>query len=150
MRAIVRRIRTGSSKCGDRVWHSWRSASWPVRAAQSAENARATNKAFAPASCSTPPPSRSAVKRYSLSHPSDDSLLRGLAALVAQDRITTADMLAHIADPSMFLYCVQELRLSEDAAAKRIQAGVLKLALKELVTRLEKRKFAATDRPRPP
>jgi 5-methylcytosine-specific restriction endonuclease McrA len=75
------------------------------------------------------------VKRYSLSHLSDESLLRGLAALVAQDRVTTADLLAHIAEvderrlyvpagyPSMFLYCVQELGLSEDAAAKRIQAA---------------------------
>ena len=75
------------------------------------------------------------MKRYSLSHLSDDSLLRGLVALVAQDRVTTAEMLAHIAEvderrlyvpagyPSMFLYCVQELRLSEDAAARRIQAA---------------------------
>ena len=75
------------------------------------------------------------MKRYSLSHLSDDSLLHGLAALVAQDRVTTAELLAHLAEvderklfvpagyPSMFLYCVQELRLSEDAAAKRIQAA---------------------------
>jgi hypothetical protein len=75
------------------------------------------------------------VKRYSLSHLSDESLLRGLIALVAQDRITTAEMLAHIAEvderklylpaghPSMYLYCVRELHLSEDAAAKRIQAA---------------------------
>ena len=57
-------------------------------------------------------------------------MLRGLIALVAQDRITTAEMLAHIAEvderrlylpaghPSMYLYCVRELHLSEDAAAK--------------------------------
>src|SRR5262245_2925942 len=75
------------------------------------------------------------VKRYSLSHLSDDSLLRGLASLVAQDRITTADVLAHIAEvderrlyapagyPSMYAYCVAELRLSEDAAARRIQVA---------------------------
>src|SRR5262245_47215555 len=75
------------------------------------------------------------VKRYSLSHLSDDSLLRGLASLVAQDRITTADVLAHIAEvderrlyapagyPSMYAYCVGELRLSEDAAARRIQVA---------------------------
>src|SRR5262249_33944661 len=81
-----------------------------------------------------PPPSRFAVN-YSLSHLSDDSLLRGLATLVAQDRITTADMLAHIAEvderrlyapagyPSMYAYCVGELRLSEDAAARRIQVA---------------------------
>jgi len=75
------------------------------------------------------------VKRYSLKHLSDESLLRGLIALVAQDRITTAELLAHIAEvderklylpgghASMFAYCVAEFRLSEDAAAKRIQAA---------------------------
>ena len=61
------------------------------------------------------PPSRFVMKRCKLSHLSDESLLRGLASLVAQDRVTTADMLAHIAEvderrlyatagyPSMFL-----------------------------------------------
>src|SRR2546422_5399145 len=73
--------------------------------------------------------------KYSLSHLSDSALLRDLAALVAQDRATTARLLAHIAEcdarrlylpaayPSMFAYCVHELRLSEDAAYKRIQAA---------------------------
>jgi 5-methylcytosine-specific restriction endonuclease McrA len=72
---------------------------------------------------------------YTLAHLSDAALLRDLAALVAQDRMTTAILLAHIAEvdarrlyapagyPSMFAYCVEELRLSEDAAAKRIQAA---------------------------
>jgi hypothetical protein len=75
--------------------------------------------------------------RYSLSHLTDQALLRDLAALVAQDRNTTASMLAHLAEvdarrlylpagyASMFAYCVGELRLSEDAAAKRIQAARL-------------------------
>jgi len=75
------------------------------------------------------------VKRYTLSHLSDESLLRSLNALIAQDRITTADLVAHVAEvdarklylpaayPSMFAYCVGELHLSEDAAAKRIQAA---------------------------
>jgi len=72
---------------------------------------------------------------WSLSHLSDGALLRDLAALVAQDRGTTAALLAHIAEvdarrlylpaahPSMYSYCVHELRLSEDAAYKRIQAA---------------------------
>jgi hypothetical protein len=72
------------------------------------------------------------VKRYSLSHLSDESLLRGLIALVAQDRATTADLLAHIAEvderklylpagyPSMYLYCVDALHMSEQTAYKRI------------------------------
>jgi 5-methylcytosine-specific restriction endonuclease McrA len=75
------------------------------------------------------------MKCYSLSHLSDESLLRGLIDLVARDRVTTAEMLAHIAEvderklylpagyPSMFAYCVGELGLSEDAAARRIQGA---------------------------
>ena len=84
-----------------------------------------------------PPPWKAmfVMNSYSLSHLSDFVLLRDLANLVARDRVTTADMLAHIAEvdsrklylsaayPSMFAYCVHELRLSEDAAYKRIQAA---------------------------
>src|SRR2546422_800785 len=66
---------------------------------------------------------------YSLSHLSDRDLLRGLASLVADDRTTTAMLLAHIAEvdarrlyvpagfPSMFLYCVHELHLSEPSSS---------------------------------
>jgi 5-methylcytosine-specific restriction endonuclease McrA len=72
---------------------------------------------------------------FSLAHLSDAVLLRDLSALVARERLTTAELLAHIAEvdsrrlyaplgyPSMHAYCVEELRLSEDAAAKRIQAA---------------------------
>ncbi|MEO5618344.1 MAG: hypothetical protein ABIS67_11270, partial [Candidatus Eisenbacteria bacterium] len=75
------------------------------------------------------------MKSYSLSHLSNQVLLRSLAALVAQNRATTADLLAHIAEvdarklylpaayPSMFAYCVGELRLSEDSAFKRIRVA---------------------------
>jgi hypothetical protein len=75
------------------------------------------------------------MQSYSLAHVRDTVLLRDLAALVAQDRVTTAMLLAHIAEvdarrlyvpagyPSMHAYCVEELRLSEDAAKKRIQAA---------------------------
>ena len=75
------------------------------------------------------------MPRYSLSHLADHVLVRDLAAIVAQDRETTATLLAHLAEvdarklylpaayPSMFAYCVGELRLSEDAAAKRIQVA---------------------------
>src|SRR5213592_3725183 len=76
-----------------------------------------------------------AMDSYSLTHLADGTLLRDLAALVAQDRTTTAALLAHIAEvdarrlylpaahPSMFSYCVHELRLSEEAAYKRIHAA---------------------------
>jgi 5-methylcytosine-specific restriction endonuclease McrA len=75
------------------------------------------------------------MPNYVLAHVSDAVLLRDLAALAARDRATTAALLAHIAEvdarrlyvpagyPSMHAYCVDELRLSEDAAKRRIQAA---------------------------
>jgi hypothetical protein len=75
------------------------------------------------------------VKNYSLSHLADSTLLLDLKAIVVRDRITTAEMLAHIAEvdarrlyaadayPSMFAYCVGELHLCEQAAFKRIRAA---------------------------
>src|SRR5881628_2326378 len=75
------------------------------------------------------------MQRYTLLHLSDQALGRDLATLVARERAATADVVAHIAEfdarklylpaayPSMFAYCVGELRLSEDAASKRIQAA---------------------------
>jgi len=75
------------------------------------------------------------MRAYSLIHLSDAVLLRQLSELVARDRVTTAELLAHMAEvdsrrlyagagyPSMFAYCVDALHLSEDAAYKRIQAA---------------------------
>jgi hypothetical protein len=75
------------------------------------------------------------MREYSLTHLSDAVLLRDLAALAARERITTAEVLAHIAEVDarrlyapagftcMHAYCVEELRLSDDAAYKRIQAA---------------------------
>ena len=75
------------------------------------------------------------MQNYSLTHVSDVVLLRDLAELIARDRLTTAEILAHIAEvdarrlyapagySSMHGYCVGELGLSEDAAFKRIQAA---------------------------
>src|SRR5437867_8173834 len=75
------------------------------------------------------------MRSYSLSHLSDGDLQRGLVSLVARDRTNTAALLAHIAEydarrlyvpagfPSMYLYCVHELHLSEEAARKRIHAA---------------------------
>jgi len=72
---------------------------------------------------------------YTLGHLRDDVLHRDLNALVAQDRKTTVLILAHIAEfdtrrlfvpagyPSMHAYCVEELRLSDDAAFRRIRAA---------------------------
>src|SRR5262245_12045098 len=75
------------------------------------------------------------MSQYSLTHLSDGTLLRDLTALVARDRKTTAELLAHLAEvdarrlylsagyPSMHAYCEQKLRLSEDAANKRIRVA---------------------------
>jgi len=75
------------------------------------------------------------MPNYSLTHLGNADLLRQLTALVARDRVNTAMLLAHLAEvddrglyrpagyPSMFAYCVGELRFSEDAAYKRIRAA---------------------------
>src|SRR5436309_15569420 len=88
-----------------------------------------------------PPPRRPApveesqVNPYARSHLSDRSLLDSLASRLCQQRAISAELLADLAEvdarrlylpagyPSMFLYCVSELHLSEDAAYKRIQAA---------------------------
>jgi len=75
------------------------------------------------------------MERYSLEHLADDSLLDALHSLVEHDRVATADLLAHVGEvarrrlyahmgyPSMQAYCVRVLRLSEDAARKRVQVA---------------------------
>ena len=77
------------------------------------------------------------MRAYRLEHLSDTVLLRDLAALVAQDRTITTALLAHLAEvdahrlylpagfPSMFTYCVDELRMSDAEAYLRIQAARL-------------------------
>ena len=72
---------------------------------------------------------------YALSQMSDATLLRALAALVIRDRVATVELLACLGEVdarrlylpagyrSMFAYCVEKLRLSEDSAYKRIRAA---------------------------
>ena len=72
---------------------------------------------------------------YALSQLSDATLLRALAALVIRDRVATVELLACMGEVdarrlylpsgyrSMFAYCVEKLRLSEDSAYKRIRAA---------------------------
>jgi 5-methylcytosine-specific restriction endonuclease McrA len=74
---------------------------------------------------------------YLLSELPDDDLLESFAAVVAQDRRTTAQLLAHIAEidarhlylragfESMKAYCMATLHLSEDSAKKRLQVARL-------------------------
>src|SRR6266571_8647509 len=108
-----------------------------LRGSPCAANARDTNDAPPRSSAPKLPPAGGTrvMCTYSLSNLGDSVLLRDLKALVAQDRATTAVLLAHLAEvderrlylpaayPSMYAYCVHELRLSEDAAYKRIQAA---------------------------
>ena len=72
------------------------------------------------------------MKRFSLTHLSDEVLRRELANKSKNEKVATAELIAHIAEfderklylpaayPSMLAYCVGELGLSEEAAAKRI------------------------------
>jgi len=75
------------------------------------------------------------VSQYVVEHLGDAALLNALSTLVAQDRATTAALLAHLAEvdarklylpaghASMHAYCTEALRMSESAAFKRIQAA---------------------------
>ena len=75
------------------------------------------------------------MSRYALSHLADVTLTRALDAVIAHDRASTADVLAHLAEfdarqlylpagyPSMFTYCMGKLHLCEQAAFKRIRAA---------------------------
>src|SRR5438128_8511786 len=83
----------------------------------------------------TRPRGVTSVSKYALSHLSDRTLVRDLTALVARDRATTAELLAHLAEvdtrklylpaayPSLRAWCVGELHMSEDSAHKRIRAA---------------------------
>jgi len=78
------------------------------------------------------------MNSYSLTHLANHVLVRDLKALNSQDHATVAALLAHIAEvderrlyaaaaySSMYLYCVHELRMSEDTAHRRI--GVARTA----------------------
>ncbi|HYM81761.1 MAG TPA: hypothetical protein VEY91_10190 [Candidatus Limnocylindria bacterium] len=108
------------------------------RAAESGENSRGTRDqpsgSRRPPRCA-PVEGLDVMRDYSLSHLSDQTLLRDLEAALASDRTTTAVLLAHLAEvdarklylpaayPSMFAFCVHELGVSEDAAYKRIRAA---------------------------
>jgi hypothetical protein len=75
------------------------------------------------------------MKPLSISHLADDVLVRRLREAVARDRASTAEMLQLIAEvdarrlyaatrhDSMYAWCLGELGMSEDMAAKRIQVA---------------------------
>ena len=75
------------------------------------------------------------MHNYSLTHVRDEVLLRNTNALIVEERGAMAFLLAHLAEidtrklyaplgySSMFAFCVEELRFSEDVAAKRIHAA---------------------------
>src|SRR5262245_13692910 len=125
-------MRLWQCKCPRRQRGLSSSDSSAPRGCESAKNAHDRKSTLRPRHS---PPPRVAVRTYSLLHLSDQTLLQSLAALVAQDRATTAALLAHIAEvdsrrlylpggySSMIAYCVGELRLCEQAAHKRIHAA---------------------------
>src|SRR5258706_12373992 len=96
------------------------------------------------------------MQSYALSHVRDAVLLRDLASLAAHDRLTAAVFVAHIAEvdarklfapagyPSMVAYCIEELHLSEDATAKRIQAARAARRFPALFTALAEGKLHLT------
>jgi hypothetical protein len=77
------------------------------------------------------------MSRCTLTRLTDQSLLRDLKSLVSQERSATALLIAHLSEvgarrlyapagyPSLFEWCVAELRFSEDAAYKRIRVARL-------------------------
>src|SRR5438105_10323722 len=83
----------------------------------------------------SPPCEVHMVRSFCLEHLSDQALLHAAPEAAAHDRTRTAVLLAHIAEiharglyaqagfPSMYEYCVRELKLSDDAALKRLRAA---------------------------
>jgi 5-methylcytosine-specific restriction endonuclease McrA len=75
------------------------------------------------------------MSKYSLAHLSDGALLAGTRSLVERDRVTTAELIAHLAEvdaralhvpegyPSVFEWCTAHLGFSRDSACKRIRAA---------------------------
>jgi 5-methylcytosine-specific restriction endonuclease McrA len=75
------------------------------------------------------------MSKYSLAHLSAGALLAGTRFLVATDRATTAELIAHLAEvdarglylpegyPSSFEWCTGHLGFSRDSACKRIRAA---------------------------
>jgi len=75
------------------------------------------------------------MHRYSRKQVSDAALEKQLGVRVAQDRATTADLLADLGEyqdrqlylpsgyPSMFVYCMRRLHMSEDMTSRRLRAA---------------------------
>jgi hypothetical protein len=89
------------------------------------------------------------MARRSLTGVPDHVLLRDLASVVTRDRGTTCELLQHLGEvddrqlhrpaghASLYLYCVAELRMSEDTAYKRIQAARAARKFPGILDRLE-------------
>lgn len=104
----------------------------------------------------TRPRGVTAVPTHSLSQVTDAELLRSLAVLVRTDHITAASLLAHLAEvdareayaplgyASIWLYCVGELKLAPDVAAKRIQAARAVRELPALLHAIEDGRLTVT------
>ena len=89
------------------------------------------------------------MDRYDLGHLPPAEIIRGADVLAASDRGTTAELVAHIAEidaqrlyeglgfESTYAYCLGRLRLSEDAAYKRIQVARVARKYRRLFKDLE-------------
>src|SRR5690242_14882226 len=86
---------------------------------------------------------------HSLSHLSDAAVETGLRASLRGERVATNVALVHIAEfdsrqlyrqagyPSMYVYCVEELHLSEGSALRRIRAARATSRFPQLFAMLE-------------
>ena len=80
-------------------------------------------------------PTLAPASAFTLDHLSDDDLLASTRSLVGRSNQVLAGLLAHLAEveargihrlracSSLYTYCVYELRMSEDAACRRVQAA---------------------------
>ena len=94
----------------------------------------------------------------SLSHLADGELLMSTRRLVGASNKLSAQLLLHLAEmetrgihrtracASLYTYCIYELRMSEDAAARRSSAARLVKRFPALARR-DRQRRAASDRP---
>ncbi|MEZ4222631.1 MAG: hypothetical protein R3B13_16945 [Polyangiaceae bacterium] len=88
---------------------------------------------------------RSSQSSFALDHLTDEELLSSTRSMVGRSNVMFAALLAHLAEvdarrlyreracSSLYTYCVYELRMSEDAAQRRVQAARLVRKFPELL-----------------
>jgi hypothetical protein len=96
------------------------------------------------------------VESYSLRHLPNEVLKRELFVVAGRESGATAIVIAHIGEfdsrelylpagyPSMYQYCVQELKFSEDEAYKRIEVARVAMRFPEIFPALAERRLHMT------